>query len=594
MTNIIHTTFNKPRSSLIMTKPTSTQTTFIGLALFWVWLAYAAGPDIHQDSYTRYQLSVQLWETSDWAGALTHIWNKPLSPLLYGASGQLGLFGARLTAVLIALLTLRFTLLWIQNLQGSLSQTEEALVLLLTAFQLPFFEQAIYTMSEMPAACVLIMALWLWSGGRHWQGFLVLGLLPLARLETALLMATGFVSYSWLMARRNGFNTKVLGKLLFWNALGSLPFVLWALAGWHITEHPMWMTAGSYGAYLRDLNPFYLLTINAWSNLPATAPLFVVGLIFLGMWNLLSKSMLKSNHARIHPTIWVALVIFLVDSLFLSAMVVYPKGSRFGDLAIAAFNARHTIIIAPLLTLLAFWGWKHWQQVIHPQRQTKPYPLGQPLFGFLILSGVVLACWLVFQDYFQVSTRTLGVKSAVHLGTVVVFLLLSWWVWLRPDFSKWLNRMTLLMLVVGFLALKPFFWYPLKWHDQRLQGQIAYCQQIEQALGSAPVRVIQDLDGAIARSCKLDLAPSPWTWPSFFLEELSRSSPGTLVLLELDQHRQIDSKYPANLQHAFNDKTSFEQVGTFFLGNSVPEWQMLVNRFTKRNRFYGWMLVRKK
>lgn len=156
---------------------------------------------------------------------LLDAWDRPGFALLYAGPAAFGLTAARLASVPPALLSLAATMR-AARLAGASRPWAAGLLLLA---QYDFFGQASSTMTELPFAAALAVALWGWWGHRPWVAAAGLGWAAITRPEGPLFAALGAAG---LLAR----DRRAVGP-----ALAALaPFGLYLALGAALFRDPLW------------------------------------------------------------------------------------------------------------------------------------------------------------------------------------------------------------------------------------------------------------------------------------------------------------------------------------------------------------------
>jgi hypothetical protein len=136
------------------------------------------------DAWTHYlHLRAALVEPA----RLLDLWDRPGFTLVYAAPAALGLTAARLASLLVAALAVAATM----RAARALGLSRPWCAGLLLAAQPDFFGQASSTMTELPAAAALAVALWGWAERRPWIVSGGLGWLAVTRPEGPLYAALG-------------------------------------------------------------------------------------------------------------------------------------------------------------------------------------------------------------------------------------------------------------------------------------------------------------------------------------------------------------------------------------------------------------------
>jgi hypothetical protein len=218
--------------------------------------------------------------------------------------------------------------------------------------QVSVFTQAFLTMTELLAACLLMLGLWCLQRRRMMCAFLAIGLLPLARMETCLIVGWLFAVLATSRLRRAGLTGRNILQTLRLCVVGTAPVLLWWLCGWFLTREPCWIPTGY--VRLRAFDWDGLLCVNALTGLPAVLSAPQLVLFFLGVVRL--PVLLKGREDGCDKHTWLMILYgtLLLHLLFLSAFVVYPKESGFGDHAAGALNPRNYNSIAPVLAIFIY------------------------------------------------------------------------------------------------------------------------------------------------------------------------------------------------------------------------------------------------
>ncbi len=129
---------------------------------------------------------------------------------------------------------------------------------------------------------LLVVALWVWSATalmerRFTRFLLLLGLMPVARPESAVLLPAALAGLAGLWITRRSWRSVATGLLLV-----SVPSALWVAFCLHATGHPLpntfYLKAVSFRLGLPEIaNAWAILTQTGW----AATPLFGVGLVVL-------------------------------------------------------------------------------------------------------------------------------------------------------------------------------------------------------------------------------------------------------------------------------------------------------------------------
>lgn len=193
-----------------------------GLAAGLSALAAVLSPQLPiHDPWTHF---LHLRAALDEPARLLDLWDRPGFTLVYAAPAALGLTAARLASAVVATLAVAATARAARALGLPRPWCAGALLLA----NPDFFGQASSTMTELPAAAGLAVALWGWAERRPWVAAGGLGWLSIARPEGPLLAALGAAA---LLARHRRLApaAAALGPLAAYLAAGAAAFgdALW-------------------------------------------------------------------------------------------------------------------------------------------------------------------------------------------------------------------------------------------------------------------------------------------------------------------------------------------------------------------------------
>ncbi|MFO7178367.1 MAG: DUF2079 domain-containing protein [Pseudomonadota bacterium] len=533
--------------------------TFAALAL----LGVVGHLRVDDDSFQHFTRSVEQVRALDWRTFATDVWNKPLPGLVYGIPGLLGIECARLASVAITTAAAGFTLALARGL--GVSATPAWVVVIFFLAQPPVLRDGFTTMTELPAALLLVAALWAeLCKARTRLAALLVGLVPLCRVELA--PVTAFVGF-WLAFRavdaaqrthpatdaRVGSQERRVSPLrggagsaeslpaptrgsapsatrfgafatvrhaLLPLTLAALPMFLWQIAGALVTGELTWFSQRSYG-YVRDWDLPGLLRVNVIAGLGRVlpGPVLVAGVSGVA-WLMRARSI--PRNVRL-----VVLGIVAIHFVLLNTVAVYPRdwyGAPSGH-AVAAINPRNYSPTAPLTALFATFG-----LVALVQRAT-------PKTAF-VAAAALAALVAAFNLDSPADAISIAVSSALTLALAV-----------RLQRSEGLARERI-VAVIGVVALvaplvvRPFFWYPTRWNDRRAEAVLALAS-IVRSTEPRPARVVQDLSGGLALLGGIDGLDVDWRWPHEFESALDA---GALVVTETDLHFQPLPRYSASLR----------------------------------------------
>jgi hypothetical protein len=179
-----------------------------------------------RDAWTHYEhLRLSLSEPR----RLLDPWDRPGFMLLYAAPAALGLAGARLASLVPAALALAASM----RAARALGLARPWLVGLLLVAQYDFFGQASSTMTELPFAAALAVAVWGWAEDRPWVAAAGAGWCAVTRPEGAL--------FAMLFAAALAVRRRRLAPA----AAAFVPLALWGVANALVWLDPLWWIHGN-------------------------------------------------------------------------------------------------------------------------------------------------------------------------------------------------------------------------------------------------------------------------------------------------------------------------------------------------------------
>ncbi len=586
-----------------------------GTFLFLILLASLYGYQFHEDAYQHFQTSVEAVAQGHWTSLLTDTWNKPLPALIYGFCGQWGLTAARMASVVLTFFTGWLIFLVVQHWFNVSLQNHPWTWVGFFLFQLAVLPQSFLTMTELIAAFLWTLGIFLHLKAHPKSAFFVLGLLPLARLEMSLIMAWTFLAFSWDMWRRTSppATQHTLIKIFIYNGLGALPLLAWWMLGWRAVGSFSWLLDSPYSPYVRPWGFLDWMQVNSFTGLGGVLSAPALFLFWVGLFSLPKMSACQQ---RCLPWLYGPL---LIHGIFMSLMVVYPADSRFADIGIAAINARNYNVLAPLITIFVFAGALGLQRTFNSIldiRRTHQGTLGvqQALNGnwnirrtgdgetprtqtffsrfprfwlFLLLTEGVLLGFYAMQQILGTGLAKGIFKLALHQGLLIAFIL---WLVVMHRLKKTISLNGLAWAcILGFFFSVPLFWHPLKFYEQRYRVQQEFCDWFHGQMTVKPVRIVQDMNGRLDRWCDITQVDTTWTWANQFLPTLQNAPAGTLAVLETNAQHQPHPRYPEPLIQLLNNSQQFR---VHVQSSNVPPyaWETLLNRLSSRNAPLGWLV----
>lgn len=500
---------------------------------------------IDDDSYQHFARSVIQLSTFAWRTLATDVWNKPIIAIIYGIPGLLGIVAARWVSVAATVGAAYFTARLSSVLVVGDAKLAPWIPAILFATQLAVLNDSFVTMTEIPAAFLLSLSLWLlFNKNRPGLSAVAAGGIPLCRVE--LLPISLFLGL-WLTVdnlrrartstapHRSGGSAAII-RCALPIMLVVAPFCVWWVAGALVAKDVSWFSRASY-AHLRSWDLQGVLRYNVLNRLalvgsPPTLVFLFLGLIYAG-------GRLRNPSQRWQLSL--LLGVLAIHYALLNTLVVYPSGSYgFPDgHAIAAVNARNYTPTAPVAALFAAIGVADYVEAARHNRLvlwkptvaillalfaigTSRVPTSEILFRFLLLAATSLIL-------FGVARRSLGGNPAA---------------------AGALAGVGVLCLSV---AVRPFFWYPTRWNDRREASVHALAQLIT---AESPPRVVQDLAASLdeySGNYKLDAA---WTYPQHYLERLRDAPDKTIVVVRTGKDGTPHPRYPAALIRALTNEDS--------------------------------------
>ena len=494
--------------------------------------ALVSGPRLDDDSYQHFAHSVEQVSKLDFALWLTDLWNKPLPGLAYGVSGLLGLAAARLLAAGLSAGTVYLTVRLCQQLVP-----ESRWIALIMVSQLAFLKDAFVTMTEIPAAFALVSCLYLQLVAGRWRAAAIaLGCVPLCRVE--MLPTCAFIA-SWcaMQPRR-------LPHALAWLSLAALPCVLWFGAAALATGDLLWFRQDAY-ASLRAWGLTGVLRFNVLAGLPGVLSPPGVLLFLLGLFA--APRVLQRSHA------WLLVGALLCHYATLNFLDVFPKGVEGVPKghAVAAINARNYSCSAPLAALFMCLGIE-----LRARR-------------LLLWATAVAACAFVL--------ARLASPGRLAFDLPVLALAVVAWLKVRTE-QRW--KVAAIGCMVAALLIRPFFWYPTRWNDQRALAIEALAQR---ARAQNPARIVQDVASALVFFGELRATDATWSWPNEFPDRLRSAPEPSWLVTEVDAAGTLLTRYPSELRAC----TPGSPLAAFDSPH-VPSWLAAVDRLAGRNAPVHW------
>jgi hypothetical protein len=413
------------------------------------------------------------------------------------------------------------------------SRAHSGWIALAMASQLALLKDAFVTMTEIPAAFCLVLALYLQlARGRPWLAALALGCVPLCRVE--MLPTCAFIALYW------AWHDKRIWAL----ALTGLPGALWFGAAALATHELTWFRHASY-ASLRAWGIAGVVRYNALAGLAAVMSAPALLLFCLGLIE--APRALPRSHA------WLLIGALACHYATLNVLDVFPNGVEGVPRghAVAAINARNYSCTAPIATLFICLGIARW----HTARRRA--------------LGWALACSAA-----ALVLGRIGSPALLALDCALIGLLFGC---MRQPERAW--KLAAISCMAGALLVRPFFWYPTRWNDQRA---LAIAALAARARTAAPARIVQDVASALAFFGQLRGIDADWTWPTAFPARLEQAPNPSWLVTEVDPSGSLLTRYPSELRVCMDEPLAGYDSPV------EPAWLNAIDRLAGRNRPVHW------
>jgi hypothetical protein len=484
---------------------------YITACLILLSLAWIYTPELKTDALTHYLNSVGVVRRLSFYDFFTDVWDKPIPILLYGIPGQLGLFFARASAVIITIATIYFLKHLSEKLLDQKVDGWEAVILYLSI--LTVFGQSFLTMTELPAAFFLAWGLYeFYVKGRLWSAYLLFGFMPLCRIESLYIL----FGFGFLLAINKEISIRV--RILCLTNL-FLPFTFWYLGGAFMTNDLVWLSARSY-LHLRPLD-FSFFYHNALTALPMV--LNPIGLFFfvLGAYNISIKEIKK------YHLIYVGLIIQLI---FLSSSIPYPIGENNWTKLISAWNDRNFNVVSPLFYILIIYGISKY----HLDYKRSLIPM---YFIGILVFAVNLICYFTFPLHYS--------WISIALSSLLVIV---------PILKRIGTKIILLLFLTTFLLFKGDFWNPTKYNDPDIVVQKPLWDFLNENYQAGNFYILQDLCGSMKYFIDNKNINSDWTWANEFPEKIKKLDKNSMVLIETVPGSYLPSvRYPRETERLLTE-----------------------------------------
>ncbi|UTW61882.1 tetratricopeptide repeat protein [bacterium SCSIO 12741] len=295
-------------------------TLYLLLSLIWHFTTHAPWDD---DCVSRYYNVVQAAEDPV---HFVEVWNRPLFVLLFFIPMMISRHGVLLMAIISA--GGAFAL---YKAARKLELRQAWLVVPFLLFEAFFFTISRSALAEPLATAILCFSLWFYYEKRFFWFALVGSLIPLARLEMSIL----WVFWAYVLIRERQW------KFLF---MMGIPIACWSLAGSLIEGGAFWLYDETLGKE-NSSNRYGHTTLGHYFQ----RYIYVIGpvvfyFLFIGMFQRIRKKTAS----------------FALEGLFILGFCVYVLFSWKLNLGQAAGFVRHLVVLSPMATLLALYGFDFW------------------------------------------------------------------------------------------------------------------------------------------------------------------------------------------------------------------------------------------
>lgn len=559
-------------------------------------LAFFHSFRLDDDSFAHFCVSIDAVGNHNWRALITDTWNKPIPGLLYGFTGQFGIEVARLASVLVSIMSAILVYRVAVNRLGGSDIFPPITAIAFYLCQSAVFPQSFLTMTELLAAFFLALGLFLLDKNRPLWAFISFGLMPLARVESVLFVGWLFAGISLVYLTRGRWSLVGVGRVVLWNFLGLIPFVFWWAAGWAVTGSLSWMPSGY--VYLREFTPAGILSVNALTALPVVLGIPLLVLFIGGLFSLRTheRRAIATGNLLVSPLLY---GVILIQFLFLSFYVVYPRGSGFTDIAVGALNPRNFNTVAPVITLFVFAGAASLVRslpVAEHGAQSFRWNTVLALAAILIVGFFFFQLQFPFRPSMQMLVLRLFQQLALLAGFVVLLVILVRKVSVENGGidsarARWMTLVAIYCILCVPL-MDPVFWYPLRMNDRKLQAQEDFRAWYSSNAASAHTQVLQDMNGKLDVFCGARRGSMIWVYADMFPDTMKRLAPGSLVLLETDASHTPRNRYPHKLLAELESGRYNERARSSIV-NPLAGWEKLFQKLTPRNDPVGWLVYEK-
>ena len=295
----------------------------LGFAVAAVYGVMSAGT-YQDDDLDHYYTAVRAWNHPE---LFIDPWAMPALTLLLAVPGKLfGYLGVEITTALVT----GVTVLAVGMTARAIKLPHPWFAALLFFFQPLVLELSYSALAEPLGAAFLALGMWAWYTNRFDRSLMLLGWMPLARVETAWIPAAALL-LTWR-------KTSWVGRIG-----AAAPLAAWAVIGFLYSGEPLYILGGEGTRPLNGLGVLHY----AKNLIVISGPVILVGLV----WALVSGR----TAGRRFPQ--AALVLCGVHLLLLSLLAweALPLGRSIGFL-------RHALVVFPCLAVTAAYGFEAWSR----------------------------------------------------------------------------------------------------------------------------------------------------------------------------------------------------------------------------------------
>lgn len=547
---------------------------------FFLTMAATTSLQLHDDSFAHFVISLQTLTQFDFTRFVLDTWNRPLTTLLYGTAGQLGILSARAVSVVLILSMAFFVH---RSAEYLLKKRFPPIALLAFVLaQSAILTHAHLTMTEQIAAFFLALGIFLAFSGKFYLSAITLGLMPLARAETVLIMVWISI-WMVILGMKDRGKLDGLWRIVKWSCLAWFPFVLWWTAGFSLKGELGWMTP-SY-VYFRSFTFNTSWLINGITGLPSALQGPLLYLFIIGLFSLIHSVLFNAETEPENKVYW-NLVIggVIIHLVFVSIVVVYPKDSGFSEIGVVAINYRNFNSITPLLSLIIYSG---------AYFLTTHNPFNRRIrFGVWLTSLFLLSGFFVF--HWRLKSNPDPIIGAWCVVQATFCTLILWWSHYKIcNRARWWSGVATICVLAGFISY-PFYWYPLRFQDRTEVMHRELGEWLKQNYTKPWPTVIQDLSGNGVSEWLwgVDSGATIWLYPAQFERKIAEAPIGTLIVLETDSFGNLMPRYSKKLKKLLQGSL-YEEVAMYQPKKSLNVIEKLLTSLSGYNKLTGWLVFKK-